>query len=103
MHWSQTLVVVWCQFVLAAALWLWLARRVLRGTQQPAGGGIRPGVVLGSTDAIAGDPDTRACSPDDVSATIFQQLGFSPQQQVQTPSGRKMPLFRNGAVLGELV
>jgi uncharacterized protein (DUF1501 family) len=68
-----------------------------------AGGGIRGGTVVGATDEHAGDPADRPCSPDDVSATLFHQLGFAPTRQVQTPSGRVIPLFRNGAVIQELL
>jgi hypothetical protein len=68
-----------------------------------AGGGIRPGIAWGATDDLGSDPSEHACSPDDVSATIFQQLGFGPAQQVQATSGRVSPLFRNGTVLHDLV
>jgi hypothetical protein len=68
-----------------------------------AGGGIRGGTVVGMTDEHASDPAERPCSPDDVSATLFHQLGFAPTRQVQTPSGRMIPLFRNGTVIQELL
>jgi hypothetical protein len=68
-----------------------------------AGGGIRGGAVVGTTDEFASDPTDRPCSPDDVSATLFHQLGFAPTRQVQTPSGRMIPLFRNGTVITELL
>ena len=67
-----------------------------------AGGGLRPGVV-GATDEQAAEPIDKACSPDDVSATIFHQLGFEPQAKLKTPGSRESPLFRHGAVLRDLV
>lgn len=68
-----------------------------------AGGGLRPGTVIGATDALASDPTDHPCSPDDVGATIFRQLGFEPQRQLQSASGRVLPLFRNGSVIAGLV
>lgn len=68
-----------------------------------AGGGLRSGLVYGSTDATGSDPDHDPCSPDDISATIFHQLGFTPNHQVQTLAGRSISLFRNGSVLQGLI
>ena len=68
-----------------------------------AGGGFRSGSVYGSTDETGQNPDQNACSPDDISATIFQQLGFAPEHQLRTSSGRSIPLFRNGSVLPGLL
>jgi hypothetical protein len=67
-----------------------------------AGGGLRPGVV-GATDEHAAEPIEQACSPDDVSATLFHQLGFKPQAKLTTPSGRESPLFRSGAPIRDLI
>src|SRR5262249_8019635 len=41
-----------------------------------AGGGFKEGYVHGSTDAQGMAPATDACTPDDLSATIFQCLGI---------------------------
>jgi hypothetical protein len=68
-----------------------------------AGGGINAGRVHGATDETASDVTVAACSPDDISATLFHLLGFSPSHLVQTPSGRTTPLFRNGKVIEELI
>lgn len=68
-----------------------------------AGGGIRQGFVYGATDNEGNDPTESACSPDDLSATIFHQLGFPPTQIVQTQSGRPVPIFRNGRVMEGLL
>lgn len=68
-----------------------------------AGGGFRSGSIYGSTDKHGSDPDLNPCSPDDISATIFHQLGFAPEHQLQSASGRSIPLFRNGTVVSELL
>ena len=68
-----------------------------------AGGGFPKGYVHGSTDAHGNAPDADPCSPDDVSATIFQQLGIAPNHEVTTTSGRPVAIFREGKVIEKLV
>jgi len=71
-------------------------------TSLVAGGGFRPGFVYGETDEECNEPSSGACSPDDVSATIFRQLGFEPSHTVTTRAGRPIPLFRHGKVIDAL-
>jgi hypothetical protein len=68
-----------------------------------AGGGFKKGYAHGSTDAEGMAPNNEACTPDDVSATIFQQLGIDPHMDLQTSTGRPIQLFREGKVLPKLV
>lgn len=68
-----------------------------------AGGGFRRGYVHGTTDREGMAPATDPCTPDDVAATIFNQLGINPQMELQTPTGRPMQLFREGRVLSRLL
>ena len=48
-------------------------------------------------------PAADACTPDDVSATIFHQLGIDPHTELQTPTGRPIQLFREGKVVEKLL
>jgi uncharacterized protein (DUF1501 family) len=68
-----------------------------------AGGGLARGVVYGGTDAQGMAPSHDQCSPDDVAATVFQALGLEPQQELRTPAGRPMMLFREAKVLARLL
>jgi hypothetical protein len=68
-----------------------------------AGGGFRRGSAYGATDDQGAEPIVDACTPDDLSATVFHQLGFSPRRQVLTRTGRPLALFREGHVLNELI
>jgi len=68
-----------------------------------AGGGLPKGFVLGSTDARGMAPDADPCSPDDLSATIFHQLGVKPDHELTTSSGRPVAIFREGRVIEKLV
>ena len=68
-----------------------------------AGGGIKRGYVHGSTDSSGMAPATEPVTPDDISSTIFQQLGVDPHQELTTPTGRPVQLFREGKVVEKLV
>lgn len=68
-----------------------------------AGGGFKPGHVHGATDDESYEPSESPCSPDDLSATIFRQLGFPPDQTLLTPTGRPVQLFRHGRPLDALL
>jgi hypothetical protein len=68
-----------------------------------AGGGVKRGYVHGSTDASGMAPNLDPCTPDDVSSTIFHQLGIEPNTELQTPTGRPVQLFREGKVIEKLI
>jgi hypothetical protein len=68
-----------------------------------AGGGLRGGYVHGRTNRTGEDPDRDPCSPADVLATIFHLLGFEPHHEVPTPSGRRLPIFRQGRVIDAII
>jgi uncharacterized protein (DUF1501 family) len=68
-----------------------------------AGGGFKKGYVHGNTDSQGMQPHNEPCTPDDVAATIFQQLGLNPHQELATNSGRKIQLFREGKVISKVL
>ncbi|HZZ79193.1 MAG TPA: DUF1501 domain-containing protein [Gemmataceae bacterium] len=68
-----------------------------------AGGGFRQGYAHGTTDTNGMAPATDPCTPDDVCSTIFQQLGIDPHQELQSPTGRPIQLFREGRAIPRLI
>jgi|SRR5579872_3208547 len=68
-----------------------------------AGGGFKRGYAEGSTDAEGMAPASAPCTPDDIAATIVDLLGIDPHQELQTPSGRPVQLFREGRVVSDVV
>lgn len=68
-----------------------------------AGGGFKRGYVHGSTDEQGMVPAQEPCTPDDVCATMFHQLGLEAQQELMTPTGRPVALFREGKILNKLL
>lgn len=57
-----------------------------------AGGGVQGGLVVGQSDAWAGEPKDRAVSPAEITATIYQSLGVDPRSVMPGPDGAAIPL-----------
>jgi hypothetical protein len=67
-----------------------------------AGGGIRGGVVHGTSDAHAAEPVAGRVEPRDITATIFHCLGHSPETLIHDNLGRPIPISR-GRVIEEVL
>jgi hypothetical protein len=57
-----------------------------------AGAGVRGGQVVGSSDAIAGEPKDRPVTPADIAATVYRGLGIDLATQLTGPEKGPMPL-----------
>lgn len=66
-----------------------------------AGGGIRGGQVYGASDAQGGQPRDGRVRPEDLTATIFHCLGYSPHDEIHDSLGRPLAISR-GEVLQQL-
>lgn len=67
-----------------------------------AGGGIRGGRVVGSTDAKGERPKDRPLTPFDLHATIYRVLGVDPKTHFLDRSGRPVPAIDSGSPIEEL-
>ncbi|MGQ0634545.1 MAG: DUF1501 domain-containing protein [Planctomycetaceae bacterium] len=69
-----------------------------------AGGGLRTGQVVGSTDALAAAVKERPIPFQDVLATLYHCLGIDPHEFVRDVSGRPVPILPGTAqVIRELL
>lgn len=69
-----------------------------------AGGGIRGGQVIGSTDRTASLATSRPVTYKDVFATVYHNLGIDPHRtSLIDPQGRPQHLLDEGTVIRELV
>lgn len=66
-----------------------------------AGGGVRGGQVIGRSDATGAYPVTKAYSPIDIGATVYQALGIPPNAEVRDRFNRPVRLNR-GEVISPL-
>jgi hypothetical protein len=67
-----------------------------------AGGGIKGGVVHGSSDRYAAYPATNPTSPADLAATIYHCLGVDPRQEIPDRLGRPYVLC-DGTPIGAIL
>lgn len=67
-----------------------------------AGGGVRGGQVLGSTDERGGSIRDGRVGPGDLAATVFHHLGIDPTAQWISPAGRPIQLVESGRRIAEL-
>jgi uncharacterized protein (DUF1501 family) len=65
-----------------------------------AGGGVKGGRVVGCSDKVAGHPRDGRVRPEDLTATIFQALGFGPDAEVHDTLGRPLPVSRGEVIRG---
>jgi Protein of unknown function (DUF1501) len=68
-----------------------------------AGGGVRPGQVVGATNAKGEYPVDRRLCPADVLATVYGQVGVDPSHAFQSPGGRPVQILNHGKPIEELV
>ncbi|VTR92603.1 protein containing duf1501 : Uncharacterized protein OS=Pirellula staleyi (strain ATCC 27377 / DSM 6068 / ICPB 4128) GN=Psta_2015 PE=4 SV=1: DUF1501 [Gemmata massiliana] len=67
------------------------------------GGGVKGGQVVGSTDRLGQRPHTRAVTPSNIHATIYQVLGIDPKLQLLDPSGRPVNVLDDPEPISELL
>jgi uncharacterized protein (DUF1501 family) len=67
-----------------------------------AGGGIRGGQVVGSSDAVGAEPRDRPVRPADVAATVYRALGVDLGTALPGPDGRAVRLV-GGVPIGKLL
>jgi hypothetical protein len=68
-----------------------------------AGGGIKPGQVIGATDKQASAPVSDPVSVEDILRTLFQQMGVDTTKTYYTPLGRPVPIVDGGKIIPGLV
>jgi uncharacterized protein (DUF1501 family) len=62
-----------------------------------AGGGLKHGQIIGSTDNKGHSILDRKVMPQDIAATVFKYLGIDLEGQWQGPAGRPVPILAAGA------
>lgn len=68
-----------------------------------AGGGIRPGVVYGSSDAIGAWPASDPVTPADIVATIYNQLGIDAGTMLPDRTGRPLAIAHGGVPIWDVI
>lgn len=68
-----------------------------------AGGGVRGGQVIGSSDRVGESPSDNPVTPADLAFSIYSLLGIDPHRELQTIDGRPIPVNQGGQMIRGLV
>ena len=68
-----------------------------------AGGGIKPGIVIGASTKDGTAPTADPVSVEDILRTIFHQMGIDSAKTYNTPLGRPVPIVNGGKIIKDLV
>lgn len=65
-----------------------------------AGGGVKGGIVIGSSDKIGGEPDSDPVRPEEMAATIYQALGLPKSASWYDLLDRPIPVYHGEPIPG---
>jgi Protein of unknown function (DUF1501) len=68
-----------------------------------AGGGVRGGQVIGSSDRVGESPKDDPVTPADLARTIYTLLGIDPDHELHTADGRPVAVNQGGTVIRKLI
>jgi hypothetical protein len=68
-----------------------------------AGGGMKKGLIYGTSDSTGTDPDQNPLGVEDFAATIYHQLGIDPDKRLMSPGDRPIQIVRGGKVVNDLI
>ena len=68
-----------------------------------AGGGLKRGIVHGSSNATASEPDESPFSVEDWATTIYKCMGIVADKELMAPGGRPIEIVDHGTVREEIL
>lgn len=68
-----------------------------------AGGGIKGGLIHGTSDPTASEPDLDAVEPGDLATTVFHLLGIVADKELMAPGDRPIEIVDGGKVIKNLI
>jgi len=68
-----------------------------------AGGGIKGGLVHGSSNATAAEPEDDPLSVEDWATTIYDRLGIDARKELMAPGSRPVEIVDGGTVVEQLI
>jgi uncharacterized protein (DUF1501 family) len=68
-----------------------------------AGGGIKRGLIYGSSNATAAEPDSDAIGPGDLFATVYRLLGIDATKRLLSGGNRPIDIVRDGKPRADLM
>jgi hypothetical protein len=68
-----------------------------------AGGGFKKGLVYGSSNSTASEPEDKPVKVEDVLTTVYHQLGINADKELMAPGNRPIEIIDGGEVVKDLI
>jgi len=68
-----------------------------------AGGGFKKGMVYGSSDALAGEPDENPVGPESLAKTMYRLVGINAEKRLMASGNRPIDIVNGGTVINEIL
>ena len=68
-----------------------------------AGGGVKGGMVYGSSDALGAEPENDPVSVADLATTVYNQIGISADKELMAPGNRPIEICDGGRIIEEIL
>jgi hypothetical protein len=68
-----------------------------------AGGGIKQGLVYGSSNATASEPEDNPVGIEDLFTTVYHTLGIVADKEMMSPGNRPIEIIDGGNVLKDIL
>jgi uncharacterized protein (DUF1501 family) len=68
-----------------------------------AGGGIKKGLIYGSSDPTGAEPDKDPVNVQDFATTVYNRLGIVADKELMAPGDRPIEIVNGGKVIKELL
>lgn len=68
-----------------------------------AGGGLKRGLVYGSSDSTASEPEDNPVRVEDLLTTVYHQLGINADKELMAPGARPIEIIDGGQVISDLL
>ncbi|MCU0797090.1 MAG: DUF1501 domain-containing protein [Akkermansiaceae bacterium] len=68
-----------------------------------AGGGIKQGLVHGSSDALGGEVDTDGVTVEDLATTVYHQIGITADKELMAPGNRPIEIVDGGKIIESIL
>jgi hypothetical protein len=68
-----------------------------------AGGGLKKGMVYGSSDALGAEPENDPMTVENLATTVYHQLGINSDKELMAPGARPIEIVDGGNVISDIV
>ena len=68
-----------------------------------AGGGLKQGMVYGSSDPLGGEPDSDPVGPESLAKTMYRLIGINAEKRIMAPGNRPVDIVRGGEVINDII